>query len=116
MLQRLIMTQKDDETTTEPCSVSKDYCIGQATLHVGPRNPPDDPVNHPDHYTFGGIECIEALGASMSPEAFKGYLKGSCMAYVWRYEHKGGLTDIEKAVWYLEKLVSVLKAEDNDED
>lgn len=36
-----------------------------------------DNVNHPAHYTQGGIECIEAIKASMTPEAFRGYLKGN---------------------------------------
>ena len=34
-----------------------------------------DPVNHPSHYASGGIECIEAIKASMTQEAFNGILK-----------------------------------------
>ncbi len=33
-----------------------------------------DAVN-PSHYKEGDVECIEAIRASMSAEAFKGYLK-----------------------------------------
>ena len=48
-----------------------------------------DAVNHPGHYAKGGgIECVEAIKASMSSDAFKGYLKGNVMKYVWRYETK----------------------------
>jgi hypothetical protein len=47
----------------------------------------NDPIN-PSHYTSGAIECIEALEASMSPEAFKGFLKGNCIKYLWRFEKK----------------------------
>lgn len=66
-----------------------------------------DPVNHPQHYNLNehGIECIQAIEASMSKEGFKGYLKGNVMKYLWRYEYKGkALEDLEKAAWYLNKL------------
>lgn len=67
-----------------------------------------DNVNHPSHYTQGGIECIDAIQASMSNEAFCGYLKGNVQKYMWRYENKGGLESLHKAQWYLNKLVQVV--------
>ena len=63
-----------------------------------------DMVNSPPHYNEGGIECIDAIEASMSQEAFRGYLKGNMLKYLWRYEHKGGKEDLDKANWYLTKL------------
>ena len=66
----------------------------------------EDNVNNPAHYNYGKVECIEAIEESMTPESFKGYLKGNCMKYLWRYERKGKeLEDLKKAQWYLEKLV-----------
>ena len=47
-----------------------------------------DAVNHPSHYTGGDIECIDAIKASMTNEAFLGYLKGNIQKYLWRYEKK----------------------------
>jgi hypothetical protein len=70
-----------------------------------------DPIN-PSHYTFGAIECIEALEASMSSEAFKGFLKGNCIKYLWRFEQKKGSEDLKKAKWYLERLIAL---RENDE-
>ena len=65
-----------------------------------------DPVNHPDHYASGGIECIEALKASMTQDAFNGYLKGNILKYLWRYEKKiNPLEDCKKASWYLDRLI-----------
>ncbi len=65
-----------------------------------------DPVNAPIHYNTGSIECIEAIEESMSAEAFKGYLKGNCMKYLWRYDYKGKpAEDLQKAQWYLAKLL-----------
>ena len=66
-----------------------------------------DNVNSPSHYTQAGIECIDAIEASMTKEEFKGYLKGNIQKYVWRCSHKGHLEDILKAQWYINKLVEV---------
>ena len=65
-----------------------------------------DVVNNPQHYNTGNIECIEAIQESMSVEAFKGYLKGNTMKYLWRYDYKGKPSeDLEKAGWYLNRLI-----------
>ena len=64
-----------------------------------------DLINHPPHYTQGGIECLEAIKASMPYDQFIGYLKGSQLKYVWRYEHKGGIEDLKKATFYLNRLI-----------
>tara|TARA_Y100001937_G_scaffold114099_1_gene163459 strand:+ start:299 stop:559 length:261 start_codon:yes stop_codon:yes gene_type:complete len=71
-----------------------------------------DYVNSPPHYNSGNIECIDAIQQSMQPDAFFGYLKGNIQKYVWRYEMKKGIQDLEKAQWYLNKLIKVLKAEE----
>lgn len=70
-----------------------------------------DPINHPHHYQ-GSIECIEAIEASMNPEAFKGALKANVIKYVWRYEQKNGVEDLKKAQWYLERLIAVYETEE----
>ena len=65
-------------------------------------------VENPPHYNAGGIECIEAIKASMSTESYTGYLKGNVQKYVWRYEDKNGVEDLRKAQWYLNTLIDVL--------
>lgn len=66
----------------------------------------DEMVEAPPHYNYGKIECIEAIEESMTSEAFKGYLKGNALKYLWRYERKGNaLQDLQKAQWYLDRLV-----------
>lgn len=65
----------------------------------------NDPVSRPAHYTSGDIECIDAIRASMTPEAFKGFLKGNVIKYLWRYQMKGKpIEDLQKAEWYLSRL------------
>lgn len=60
-----------------------------------------DNVNHPNHYCNGGIECIDAIRASMTPKGFIDYCKGNVIKYVFRWEHKGGVEDLRKAQVYL---------------
>lgn len=68
-----------------------------------------DPVNSPSHYASGDIECIDAIKASMTREAFLGYLKGNVQKYMWRYEKKvNPIEDVKKARWYMNKLVDEL--------
>ena len=69
-----------------------------------------DNVNHPAHYTDGSIECIEAIEAQLTPEEYRGYLKGNCVKYLWREKHKGGTESLEKAQWYLNRLVDLDKS------
>lgn len=67
-----------------------------------------DPVNSPKHYNTGGIECIEAIQASMSKLEFAGYLKGNLSKYIWRYNYKGKpIEDLNKAKWYLDRLLEI---------
>ena len=68
----------------------------------------NDPIN-PNHYKQGGLESIDAIKAFMSEEAFKGFLKGNCQKYLFRYEQKNGIEDLKKCQWYLERLISVLE-------
>jgi len=58
----------------------------------------------PDHYG-GEIECIQAIKASMSAQQFVGFLKGNVMKYVWRFDRKNGVEDLEKAKVYLDWLI-----------
>ncbi len=70
----------------------------------------EDLVNKPSHYNSGGVECIEAIEASMEPEAFQGYLKGNTLKYIWRMSYKGkALEDTKKAQWYLQKLIDSIE-------
>jgi len=70
-----------------------------------------NPIN-PSHYTSGRIECIESIEASMTPAGFKGFLKGNCIKYLYRYENKNGKEDLLKCQWYLEQLLAYLDRED----
>jgi len=76
-----------------------------ATTPSRPELKPDL-VNHPPHYADGGIECIEAIEAQLSPEEYRGYLRGNCAKYLWRCMLKGDpLENLLKCEWYLKCLI-----------
>lgn len=89
--------------------------IRKALQDLATKEPPlEDVVNKPKHYNTGNIECIEAIEESMSSVAFKGYLKGNCMKYLWRYDYKGKqVEDLQKAMWYLALLTNIVTKENN---
>lgn len=70
-----------------------------------------DVVNHPPHYAEQGrIECIDAMQAMLTPEEFRGYLRGTIFKYNWRLPHKGRpLEDSQKMGWYLKRLQACLE-------
>ena len=68
--------------------------------------PTNDAVEHPPHYTQGGIECIEAIRASMNADGFCDYCKGNIIKYIWRWRDKGGVEDLRKASVYLDWLIN----------
>ena len=69
----------------------------------------EDMVNHPKHYNKHGVECIDAIRATLTDEEFRGYCKGNVLKYTWREQYKNGLEDLEKAMWYLERLVNDIR-------
>lgn len=98
-----------DEATPQDWNRLRDRypAIERTGKDIQPDIQPDtvDMVDAPKHYNHGHVECIEAIKESMSPMAFKGYLKGNCIKYLWRYDYKGKqVEDLRKAGWYLKKL------------
>ncbi len=81
------------------------YILPNEIVKLMPMPKEEDNINHPAHYTQGTIECIDAIESSMTPEEFRGYLKGCQMKYLWRYQHKGGMEDLKKCRWYLDRLI-----------
>ena len=71
-----------------------------------------DMVNSPDHYNYAGIECIDAIRAATGEEGYQYYLQGNIMKYLWRFDYKDKpLEDLQKAQWYLEKLIEEVMAD-----
>lgn len=72
-----------------------------------------DNVNHPAHYTQGSIECIDAIkAATVGLEGIEAVLTGNAIKYLWRWKCKGGVEDIDKAIWYLNRLKEELGSDE----
>ena len=79
--------------------------LKDAELNIEPKNKPDM-VSHPQHYTQGGIECIDALkAATVGKRGIEAVCVANVIKYLWRYEEKNGIEDIRKAKWYIERLL-----------
>ena len=74
------------------------------------KEPNVDMVNHPTHYTQGGIECIDALkAATISKTGIEAVCTANAIKYLWRYEEKNGIEDVKKARWYIDRLIKELE-------
>ena len=64
-----------------------------------------DMVNHPAHYTQGGVECIDALkAATVGLTGIEAVCTANAIKYLWRWKQKGGIQDLDKAIWYIRRL------------
>lgn len=76
-----------------------------------------DPVECPAHYNLGNVECIDAIESAIC--AYKNptyaYLTGQVLKYIWRWPHKNGVEDLQKAKWYLDRLIEKEEKRTNDE-
>lgn len=71
-----------------------------------------DAVEHPSHYTHGGVECLDAIEAALSSQddPYRAFLTGQVLKYMWRWPMKNGLEDCRKARFYLDRLIAELEA------
>jgi hypothetical protein len=63
-----------------------------------------DEVNHPEHYTFGNIEVLDAI-----EDWQLGYHLGNAVKYIARAGRKAGSSkevDLKKAVFYLQRYIN----------
>ena len=70
--------------------------------------PTNDAVNHPSHYTYGGIECIDVIKAVVSeiPNGICAWLTGQVIKYIWRWTRKDKpVEDLKKCRFYLDRLI-----------
>ena len=73
---------------------------------------PEDTVNHPNHYTAGTLETIDAIEAMVGQAGWSpatGYRLGNVLKYLWRHAHKGGLESLKKAKWYLDREIAAVE-------
>lgn len=104
-----IIAQRERVTSIEDEMLAAD--LERFKRKVDERFQKSDNVNHPKHYTQGGIECIDAIkAATVGKSGVEAVCVANVVKYLWRYEEKNGVEDVKKARWYLERLISELES------
>ena len=77
----------------------------------------NDNVKHPSHYCKGGMECIDAIRAAVSDIAdpFEAYCTGNIIKYIWRWNDKNGMEDLNKAKQYADIIIEYRANKDKPE-
>lgn len=91
-----------------PEEIEKNYEIIFGNKSEKKEEKAEDMVNHPSHYTSGGVECIDAITSALSSyeDSVDSWLVGQVIKYLWRAPLKGKYDeDIHKAQFYLNRLV-----------
>ena len=70
--------------------------------------PKEDSVNHPPHYNNGTLEAIDYIEQQLE-DGFSDYLEGNVLKYLHRWRYKNGIEDLNKAQWYLKRLIETNK-------
>lgn len=102
---------KEDEKETK---VSSDKHLGfsGAIKRAQERNnakkeKTNDIVNKPSHYTFSDkfevIDVVEEVTRQYPPHL--AFAIGNAIKYIARSQHKNGKQDIEKSIWYLQRVL-----------
>ncbi len=60
-----------------------------------------DNIERPKHYTQhpSGVECIQIT-------EHMGFCVGNAIKYLWRHDLKGGIEDLKKARWYIDREIA----------
>lgn len=82
-----------------------DVAIQIITTFANAKHPNDEQIGG-DHYKSKTVQPWDAMEAWLTPEQFKGFLRGNIIKYLARYDDKGGVEDLKKARHYLDKLIN----------
>jgi hypothetical protein len=101
-----VLAVYEDITSTQ--NVSKEDTEDNTDV---PKEIQHDAVNHPDHYTNGGMECIDEMILLFGSETVKSF----CLCNAWKYRrralYKNGEEDIKKSHWYINKYKELSEGE-----
>ena len=71
------------------------------------ENEEHDNVNSPQHYQ-GKVECIDCIESAIAGlNGIEAFCTGNAIKYLYRWKKKNGITDLKKAKWYIDKIISV---------
>lgn len=112
------------QVEVDPMHQFQAHCAGQtkkdghpcSCRNSGAKRGEHDPVNHPNHYCQGGIECIDAIEAAVTGlSGMEAVCAGNAIKYIWRFHNKNGVEDLKKARFYLNKLILLVDKKGNND-
>lgn len=103
----------------DSCEIFKKYLSndgGERTTLPTDYKSVDKMVSHPSHYqSKNGIEVIDVIEAFTDGlEGIEAVCTANAIKYLCRWSKKNGVQDLEKAMWYLQHLINVLKSENKE--
>ena len=94
----------------------KEKEFSQNKIEEVKENPDNDMVNKPKHYMFNvdghDVQAIDLVKGLLTPEEFRGWIKGSYFTYLMRADRKNGIEDLEKARTFLNWQIQLDKGEE----
>lgn len=69
-----------------------------------------DIIHKPDHYHKNGIDVIGFAEMQLPVDQLIGFHRINVLKYVTRYDRKNGVEDLNKAKFYLDKLIELESA------
>ncbi len=94
-------------------TTKSDPYIPKHTIKLSIQEKKYDPVDKPEHYAHGAIQCIDAMLDVYGKEAVQHFCLLNAFKYLWRTEHKNGVQDVKKAIWYLNHYVELENGNEN---
>lgn len=67
----------------------------------------NDIINTPEHYHKNGIDVIGFAELQFSKEQLIGFCRINAIKYITRYDRKNGIEDLQKAKFYIDKLIEL---------
>ena len=98
-----VWNEDEEQAWNEMFSAKVDEAMKNAALLF------NDNVN-PNHYKQGSVECIDALAAAtVNLKGIEAVCTGNAIKYLWRWKEKNGKEDLNKALWYINRLLTETK-------
>lgn len=100
--------------------------MGWSMAEADKKRKANNVVSHPSHYASGGIECKDAMAAAMAPgydfDPMEGaeflrltpmafYWWGCAFKYLWRWDKKNGIEDLQKCKQCIDFLIEEIGKE-----
>lgn len=108
MSRKVVSNPYTGEKLKEPIIVHEDQALTPEMFYdlETQKSLGEDVVNSPSHYQSyykEGVDCITAMQSAFGKPAVAHFCLTNAFKYIWRHSSKGGMQDIDKAIWYLNK-------------